>query len=79
MLQINGYPCEGEFVKLDNGDKQRVSEYLKNYNGDLKLAIQALAEENHAHQTHVSIILDHDDKDFSDQILGARVVLREPV
>ncbi|XP_075252113.1 MAGUK p55 subfamily member 2-like isoform X2 [Convolutriloba macropyga] len=51
VLQINGLDCDGEFVKLPNGDRQRVSEYLKNYNGDLKLAIQALSEEDRRYHT----------------------------
>ena len=53
VLQINGLDCDGEFVKLPNGDRQRVSEYLKNYNGDLKLAIQALSEEDRRYHTQV--------------------------
>ena len=42
---------------LPNGGKQRVSEYLRSFTGDLRFTIQALSEEEKRFQTQVGLLL----------------------
>ena len=53
VLELNGLKCEGEYVVLPTGDRQKVSDYLKKFQGDLTFTVQPLFDDEKGYKTQV--------------------------